>query len=193
MEVEGTEKVIRVTLPAITNKWVKRGEERASQSVMLLSGVSSGGGDGVKVLVDPNNQQQTEVMMDISESLMFDSEEYLKQFTIMKGGLPRPRYGAFSSKLTAMDVAVSKHFKGTSKHNKVKAAHYQHSANIVVEKEPQVDEVGKGVKVMQLGKARNPENVCHIELTAGGSAFHSPDAKGAFVKKDKEVKMKKNK
>jgi len=188
-----TEKVVRVQLPAVSNKWVKRGEERCSQTIMLMSGVSSSAGDGVKVLIDPNSQQQTQVTMDISNSLMFNAEEYLKQFTVKKNGVDQPRFGEFSSKLTAMDVAVAKQFKGDSAHNKVKAVHYQHSAGVTVQKEPHKDEVGSGVKVMQIGKARNPENICHIELTAGESAFHSPDAKEAFFKKDKKVKNKKNK
>jgi len=188
-----TEKVVRVQVPAISNKWIKRGEERTSQSIILMSGVSSSAGDGVKVLVDPTSQQQTQVTMDISNSLMLNAEEYLKQFTVQKNGVEQPRFGEFSSKLTAMDVAVSKQFKGESAHNKVKAVHYQHSAGVTVEKEPHKDEVGSGVKLMQIGKVRNPENVCHIELTAGESSFHSPDAKEAFFKKDKKVKSKKNK
>jgi len=188
-----TEKVVRVQVPAISNKWVKRGEERCSQTIMLLSGVSSSAGDGVKVLVDPASQQQTQVTMDVSHSLMLNAEEYLKQFTVKKNGVDVPRFGEFSSKLTAMDVAIAKQFKGESVHNKVKAVHYQNSAGITVEKEPHKDEVGSGVKLMQIGKARNPENVCHIELKAGESSFHSPDAKEAFFKKDKKVKAKKNK
>ena len=91
---------------------------------MMLSGVSAEAGDGVKVLIDPSSQQQSVLTMDISNSLMFDAEGYLKQFTIMKNGTEVPRYGQFSSKLTAMDVAVSKQFKGQSGHNKVKVVHF---------------------------------------------------------------------
>ena len=37
-----TDKMIQVHLPAITNKWVTlAGEERATQSIMFLSGVST--------------------------------------------------------------------------------------------------------------------------------------------------------
>ena len=37
-----TDKMIKVQLPALTNKWVMlAGEERATQSIMLLSGVST--------------------------------------------------------------------------------------------------------------------------------------------------------
>jgi len=193
VHVDETEKVIEVHLPAITNKWTKRGEERASQSIILLSGVSSEAGDGVKVLVDPSSQQQSVVTMDISNSLMFDAEEYLKQFTIQKNGVAQLRYGEFSSKLTAMDVAISNKFKGQSAHNKVKAMHYQHTAGVTVEKEPEMGEVGAGVKVMRIGKAKNPQGVCHVELTAGQISFHSPDAKEVLFKGDKKVKSKKNK
>jgi hypothetical protein len=45
---------------------------------MMLSGVSAEAGDGVKVLIDPSSQQQSVVTMDISNSLMFDAEGYLK-------------------------------------------------------------------------------------------------------------------
>ena len=160
---------------------------------MMLSGVSAEAGDGVKVLIDPSSQQQSVLTMDISNSLMFDAEGYLKQFTIMKNGTEVPRYGQFSSKLTAMDVAVSKQFKGQSGHNKVKVVHFQHTAAVTVEKEPQMEEVGAGVKLLMIGKAKNPQNVCHVELTAGESAFHIPDAKEALFKGDKKIKNKRNK
>lgn len=193
LKVNETTKTIRVHVPAITNTWVKRGEERASQSVMLLSGVSASAGDGVNVLVDPTSLQQTQITMDISHSLMFQAEGYLQQFTMMRQGVEAPRFGENSSKLTAMDLAIAKQFKGESAHNMVKAVHYQHSAGVTVEKEPHVAEVGSGVKLMLVGHARNPENVCHVELTAGESGFHSPDAKDLLVKKDKQVRTKKNK
>ena len=64
INIDETEKVVAVTLPGLTNKWVKRGEERASQSVMLLSGVAPNAGDGVSVQVDPDSQQQTQMTMD---------------------------------------------------------------------------------------------------------------------------------
>jgi hypothetical protein len=62
VNVEETEKLIEVNLPAITNKWVKRGEDPASQSIMMLSGVSAEAGDGVKVLIDPSSQQHNNLL-----------------------------------------------------------------------------------------------------------------------------------
>lgn len=169
------------------------GEERASQSVMLLSGVGAKAGDGVKVLVDPKSRKQTEITMDISHSLMFQAEEYLNQFKVTRNGVQVPRYGKYSSKLTAMDLAIAKQYKGASEHNRVKAVHYQHSGGVAVQEEPQTAEVGVGVKMMRIGQAKNPESVCHVELTAGESSFHSPDAKTQFIKNNKEDRTKKNK
>jgi hypothetical protein len=87
-----------------------------------------------------------------------------------------------------MDVAVSKQFKGQSEHNKVKVVHFQHTAAVTVEKEPQMEEVGAGVKLLMIGQAKNPQNVCHVELTAGESAFHSPDAKKALLRVTRKSK-----
>jgi hypothetical protein len=133
---------------------------------LLLSGVSAAG-DGVKVAVDRNTQQQTEIAMDISHSLMFSAEEYMDQFTVMKGGVERPRYTPKSSKWTAMASACAAHYNGASINNKVKAFHHQHTNGVTVQKEPEESEVGHGIKVMMVGKSKNPEHICHVELTAG--------------------------
>jgi hypothetical protein len=193
IQVGGTEKVIQVHLPAISNKWEFKGEERVSQSVMMLSGVTTEAGDGVKVLVDPHGQKQTQVTMDISNSLMFNAENYLKQFTITKEGVDQPRYDEFSSKRTAMEAAIAKQFKGRSVHDRVKAVHYQHTADVNVDMEGNAEEVGKAVSLKRLGEKKNPQNVCHMELTAGASAYFDPDGKESLVKTGKKVKSKKNK
>ena len=58
--------------------------------------------------------------MDISDSLMCNTEEYLNRFTITKEGRGQPRYTKESSKWVAVDLAVQE-FKGQYQHNRVKA------------------------------------------------------------------------
>jgi hypothetical protein len=134
VDIPDGEKLISVNLPAITNKWKKAvGEWRASLTVLLLSGVAMTAGDGVKVAVDPDTQKQAEIVMDISHSLMFNTEEYMDQFsTVVKGGVERPRYTENSSKWKAMESACAAHYLGASINNKVKAVHHQHTDGVTV-------------------------------------------------------------
>ena len=61
----------------------------------------------MNVHVDPASQQQSQLTMDICNSVMFNGEGYLNLFTITKGGREQPH----CIKRVAMDLAVQE-FKG---------------------------------------------------------------------------------
>lgn len=87
-----TDKMIKVHPPAFTNKWVTlAGEERATQSVMLLVDVSTEVHDGAHVLLDLASQPQSQLTMNISDSFLFNAEKYLNPFTITEEGREQPR------------------------------------------------------------------------------------------------------
>jgi len=166
-----TEKVEQVILPTVHFRWNNGKVDCRTQATLLLSGLKEGAGVVEGHVMDSLNK--TEIMMDATDSKMYDADAYLDMFQMRSpAGNAVQMYTPNHLKRTAMRAAVAA-AKGAA-NSKMKFVHVQDTGSTKVKKELVMTEGGSGARIIGVGSRRNPEYVLHLEMTAESTGHDAP-------------------
>ena len=141
-------------------------DEHVTQSLVLPSGTDVGDGRVVEVRVG-EDKDETEITVDMSDSLMYHPSKYQAEFLKY-----HPRvYNLDHDKMKAWNASIAE-TKGDSEANAIKYIHKEPTLGLSVEKDPLAEKGVDPVRVFMVGKKSNPEGMAHIELTGDKPFFN---------------------